>query len=71
MFPTEIRNSTKCFVYNGGLIFGVWVPLIAVSLLSKAEELILYLLGANIIVGSITIVIGTKINPETRNVDLA
>ena len=70
-FPTEVRNSASGFIYNGGLIFGSWAPLIAVTMLSNATELIPILLGANIIVGSIIILIGAKINPETRDVDIS
>jgi len=69
-FPTEIRNSASGFVYNGGLIFGSWAPLIAVALLAEAGELLPYLLGANLIIGSIIILVGAKINPETRDDDL-
>ncbi len=69
-FPTEIRNSASGFVYNGGLIFGSWAPLIAVSLLANAGDLLPYLLGFSLIIGSIIIIIGTKINPETRDVEL-
>ena len=70
-FPTEIRNSASGFIYNGGLIFGSWAPLIAVTMLSKGEELIPILLGINVIVGSIIILIGAKINPETKDVDIS
>ena len=70
-FPTEIRNSASGFVYNGGLIFGSWAPLIAVSLLANAGDLLPYLLGFSLIIGSIIIIIGTKINPETRDVELS
>ena len=69
-FSTDIRNSASGFVYNGGLIFGSWAPLIAVSLLKDAGVLIPFLLGANLIIGSIIILIGSKINPETRDVEL-
>ena len=69
-FPTEVRNSASGFAYNGGLIFGSWAPLIAVSLLADAGELLPYLLGANVIIGSIIILMGVKINPETKDVDL-
>jgi MFS family permease len=69
-FSTEIRNSASGFVYNGGLIFGSWAPLIAVSLLKDAGEWIPFLLGANLIIGSIIILIGSKINPETRDVKI-
>ncbi len=69
-FPTEVRNSASGFIYNGGLIFGSWAPLIAVTMLSKGAELIPILLGINVIIGSIIILIGAKINPETRDVDI-
>ncbi len=69
-FPTEVRNSASGFIYNGGLIFGSWAPLIAVTMLSKGTELIPVLLGINVIIGSIVILIGAKINPETRDVDI-
>jgi MFS transporter, MHS family, proline/betaine transporter len=65
-FPTELRNSASGFVYNGGLIFGSWAPLIAVTLLANAGEILPYLLGLNLIIGSIIILVGTKINPETK-----
>ena len=70
-FPTEVRNSASGFIYNGGLIFGSWAPLIAVTMLSKDTELIPILLGINVIIGSVIILIGAKINPETRDVDIA
>ncbi len=69
-FSTEIRNSASGFTYNGGLLFGSWAPLIAVSLLSNNEALIPFLLAAIVIVGSLIILVGVKINPETRDVDL-
>ena len=69
-FPTEVRNSASGFIYNGGLIFGSWAPLIAVTMLSKWTELIPILLGINVIIGSVIILIGAKINPETRDVDI-
>ena len=50
-FPTEVRNSACGFVYNGGLIFGSWVPLIAVNLLSHAGSFIPFVLALNIIAG--------------------
>jgi len=70
-FPTEVRNSASGFIYNGGLIFGSWAPLIAVTMLSRGAELIPILLGINVIIGSIIILIGAKINPETRDVDIS
>jgi len=69
-FPTEVRNSASGFIYNGGLIFGSWAPLIAVTMLSRGAELIPILLGVNVIIGSVIILIGAKINPETRDVDI-
>jgi len=69
-FPTEIRNSASGFVYNAGLIFGSWAPLIAVSLLAEAGDLLPYLLGLNLIIGSVIILVGTKINPETKDVEI-
>ena len=70
-FPTEVRNSASGFIYNGGLIFGSWAPLIAVTMLSKGTELIPVFLGINVIIGSIIILIGAKINPETKDVDIS
>ena len=69
-FPTEVRNSASGFIYNGGLIFGSWAPLIAVTMISNGAELIPIFLGLNVIIGSIVIVIGAKINPETKDVDI-
>ena len=69
-FPTEVRNSASGFIYNGGLIFGSWAPLIAVTMISNGAELIPILLGMNVIIGSIVILIGAKINPETKDVDI-
>ena len=70
-FSTEVRNSASGFIYNGGLIFGSWAPLIAVTMISKGSEFIPVLLGINVIIGSIIILIGTKINPETRDIDIS
>jgi MFS family permease len=70
LFPTEIRNSASGFAYNGGLLFGSWAPLIAISLLSNNMNLIPILLAVNVIIGSLIILVGIKINPETRDVDL-
>ena len=69
-FPTEVRNSASGFIYNGGLIFGSWAPLIAVTMISNGTELIPILLGMNVIIGSIIILVGAKINPETKDVDI-
>jgi len=70
-FPTEVRNSTAGFAYNGGLIVGSWSPLIAVGLISLVQtEFIPLALGANIIIGSIIVLVGTLLNPETKDRDL-
>jgi len=69
-FPTEIRNSASGFAYNGGLFFGAMAPIIALNLLSKAADYAPFLIGFNIIFGSVIILIGTKINPETKDVDI-
>jgi MFS transporter, MHS family, proline/betaine transporter len=53
------------------MFFGSWAPLIAVRLLANAGDLLPYLLGLNLIIGSIIIIIGTRINPETRDVELS
>jgi hypothetical protein len=58
-------------VYNGGLIIGSWSPLIAIQLLSLAHlQFIPYALAINIIIGSIIILIGSRLNPDTRDADL-
>jgi MFS transporter, MHS family, proline/betaine transporter len=69
-FPTEIRNSASGFAYNGGLFFGALAPIVALNLLSKTADFAPLLLGFNIILGSAIILIGTKINPETKDVDI-
>ena len=69
-FPTEVRNSASGFIYNGGLIFGSWAPLIAVTMLSNNTKLMPILLGINVIIGAVVILIGAKINPETRDADI-
>jgi len=48
----------------------VMAPIIALNLLSKDGDYAPFLLGFNIIFGSATILIGTKINPETKDVDI-
>ncbi len=74
-FPTEIRNTASGFVYNGGLIIGSWSPLIAISLLSNTKSfspiLIPFVLALNIMVGSVILLIGSKLNPDTRDIDLS
>lgn len=69
-FSTEVRNSASGFVYNGGLLFGAWAPLIVVSILPQVGYLIPILLGINVMVGSIIILVGAKSNPETRDLDI-
>jgi MFS family permease len=70
-FPTEVRNSAAGFAYNGGLIVGSWSPLIAVSLISLVNvEFIPIALGANIMIGAIILLVGTLLNPETKDRDL-
>jgi MFS family permease len=78
-FPTEIRNSASGFAYNGGLIIGAWSPLIAINLLSHAASssasssslhFVPLALALNIIIGAAIIFAGSRINPDTRNVDL-
>jgi len=66
-----VRNSASGFIYNEGLIFGSWAPLIAVIMISKGIELIPVLLGINVIIGSVIILIGAKINPETKDRDIS
>ena len=72
-FPTEIRNSASGFAYNGGLIIGAWSPLIAINLLSHVGQSSFFVplaLALNIIIGAVVIFTGSRVNPDTRNVDL-
>ena len=69
-FSTGVRNSASGFAYNGGLLFGSWAPLISVSLLSNNGNLIPFLLAATVIIGSLIILVGVKINPDTRDIDM-
>ncbi len=69
-FPTSIRNSACGFAYNGGLLVGSWAPLIAVNMISHSGNMAPFLLGLNLIMGSIVFLVGTKLNPETRDVDM-
>lgn len=73
-FPTEIRNTASGLVYNGGLIIGAWSPIIAISLLSTTRSfspmLIPLALALNISIGGIILLIGSRLNPDTRNVNL-
>jgi len=69
-FPTEIRNSASGFAYNGGLFFGAMAPIMALNLLSEFADYAPFVVGFNIIFGSAIILIGTRINPETKDVDI-
>jgi hypothetical protein len=72
-FPTEIRNSAAGFVYNGGLLVGSWAPLITITWLSYFDKFnipLYYAVAINIIIGAIIVIIGSRVNPDTRNVDL-
>jgi MFS family permease len=69
-FPTSVRNSACGFAYNGGLLVGSWAPLIAVNLLAHSGTLAPFLLGMNLVIGSVVFLIGAKLNPETRDIDL-
>ncbi|HYL65778.1 MAG TPA: MFS transporter [Nitrosopumilaceae archaeon] len=69
-FSTEVRNSASGFVYNGGLLIGSWAPLIAVTILPHGENLVPVLLGINVIVGSAILLVGVKINPETKDAEI-
>jgi MHS family proline/betaine transporter-like MFS transporter len=69
-FSTEVRNSASGFVYNGGLLIGSWAPLIAVTILPHGENLVPVLLGINVIIGSVILLIGAKINPETKDAEI-
>ena len=73
-FPTEIRNTASGLVYNGGLILGSWSPIIALSLLANTKSispsLIPLVLALNISIGAIILIIGSRFNPDTRDVNL-
>ena len=69
-FPTQIRNTSAGFVFNAGLIIGAWAPLVAIDISSASIELQPVLFGANLMIGSILVLVGLKHNPETRDVDL-
>ena len=72
-FPTEIRNSAAGFVYNGGLLVGSWAPLMVITLLSYFEKYNIaqyYAVAITVIIASIILIIGSKVNPDTRNVNL-
>ncbi len=73
-FPTEIRNTASGFVYNGGLIIGSWSPIIAITLLSHTKYfspiLIPLALALNISIGALILLIGSRLNPDTRYLNL-
>ena len=69
-FPTRIRNSASSFSYSAGLIIGAWSPIIAINLFAIDKQHIPYLLAFNIIIGAIAVLIGVRLNPETRDIDL-
>lgn len=69
-FPTEIRNTSSGFVFNAGLIVGAWAPLVAVEIGAGSGHLQPILFGINLMIGCILVLIGLKLNPETRDVDL-
>ncbi len=69
-FPTQIRNTSAGFVFNAGLIIGAWAPLVAVEIGSASTGLQPVLFGANLMIGSVLVLIGLKFNPETRDADL-
>ena len=69
-FSTAVRNSASGFAYNGGLLIGSWGPLVAVTVLSRVGPLAPIFLGINLVVGSVILLIGAKLNPETKDTDL-
>lgn len=70
-FPTELRNTASGFAYNGGLIIGSWSPLIAIHFVSNVHQgFIPYAFAANIIIGSFIIYVGSKVNSETRHLEI-
>ncbi|MGG6460664.1 MAG: MFS transporter, partial [Candidatus Eiseniibacteriota bacterium] len=58
----------------GGLIIGAWSPIIAISLLSTTKifspNIIPLALALNISIGGIILLIGSRLNPDTRNANL-
>jgi len=70
-FPTAIRNSACGFAYNGGLLVGSWAPLLAVTMLAHAGKLAPFLLGINLVVGATILFVGSKLNPETKDLELS
>lgn len=69
-FPTEIRNTASGFAFNAGLIIGSWAPLIAIQMLSQQSQPAPMLVALNLAIGCVVVLVGLKLNPETRNVDL-
>ena len=70
-FQTEVRNTASGFAYNGGLIIGSWSPLIAIHFLSNVNhDFIAYAFAGNIIIGSFIICVGSRVNSETRHINL-
>ncbi len=54
-------------------MIGSWAPLIAITLLSYFEKYNIaqyYAVAINVIIASIILIVGSKVNPDTRNVDL-
>ena len=66
-FPTEIRNSAAGFVFNGGLIVGSWAPIVSINLFAHSDLPIPLLLSFNILIGLSIILVGAKVNPDTKN----
>lgn len=70
-FPTEVRNTASGFAYNGGLVIGSWSPVIGIHFLSNVhQEFIAYAFAANIIIGSIIISVGSRVNCETHHMNI-
>jgi len=68
-FPTRIRTGASGLVFNGGLIIGSWAPIIGINLVVY-KDFAPYLFAVNIIIGSIIVFVGARLNPETRDNDL-
>lgn len=67
----SIRNSASGFAYDRGLLVGSWAPLIAVTVLSRVGHLAPIFLGINLMIGSVILLIGAKLNPKTKDADLS
>ncbi len=50
---------------------GSWAPLIAVTVLSRVGPLAPIFLGINLMIGSAILLVGAKLNPETKEADLS